>query len=458
MISSYLSSLRRIGRDARLCLLAWALIGFAAFGGIFTVLGNLYLLRLGFGPESVGLFNAAGQATYSACALPAATLGRRWGSRRPMIVGLALGMLGLGLLPLAEALPFTWRDGGLLAAFAITWGGISLFWINSKPFLTAVTGPEERDHAFSMWMAITLFSGFVGSLISGFLPGLFGAAIGVPLDQPAPYRFPLWIAAACLGLAALAMLSTHPASGTQTEEARAEAGGGGSVAIRLILVLALVSLLRPASEAVARTFFNVYLDAGLHAPTVLIGALSAGGQLVAVPAALAAPLVMARWGHVRTYAAGSLAAALCLLPLAVVPHWSMAGLGFAGVIGLTSLAVPAANVFAMALVPFASRPVMSAAVELAVGFNFAAAAFGGGYLITAAGYPSLFLAGAVLSLAGTVLFWGYFSVPRGELARVEARPDYQRGAGARQPETPEPTLASGADGFRRDEGWTPGRS
>ena len=39
---------------------AVALVGFALDGGIYSVLLNLFLLRLGYGPEQIGLVNAAG--------------------------------------------------------------------------------------------------------------------------------------------------------------------------------------------------------------------------------------------------------------------------------------------------------------------------------------------------------------------------------------------------------------
>jgi predicted MFS family arabinose efflux permease len=42
--------------------------------------------------------------------------------------------------------------------------------------------------------------------------------------------------------------------------------------------------------------------------------------------------------------------------------------------------------------------------------------YGGGYIIGTAGYRSLFLIAAALTVCGTLLFWAYFCVPRGELA------------------------------------------
>lgn len=54
----YLQRLRSFERDVRLFLVLPALIGFTVFAGINTVLFNLYLMRLGDGPEFIGLVKA----------------------------------------------------------------------------------------------------------------------------------------------------------------------------------------------------------------------------------------------------------------------------------------------------------------------------------------------------------------------------------------------------------------
>ena len=52
MITDYLQKLRLFGRDVWLYLGAWFMLGFA-YSGIFLVLFNLYLLRLGYGPTMI---------------------------------------------------------------------------------------------------------------------------------------------------------------------------------------------------------------------------------------------------------------------------------------------------------------------------------------------------------------------------------------------------------------------
>ena len=55
MVAAYWRALRLFSRDVHFYLITAALIGFTVFGGIYAVLLNLYLLRLGYGPPFVGL-------------------------------------------------------------------------------------------------------------------------------------------------------------------------------------------------------------------------------------------------------------------------------------------------------------------------------------------------------------------------------------------------------------------
>lgn len=408
MLTTYRNAFRLFNRDVRLYLIAWALLGFA-YVGIFMVLFNLYLLRLGYGPAFIGLINALAQMATALFSLPAGALGRRWGSRRMLIVGVIGAGLSLGLLPLAELIPAAWQSGWLTITYVSTWLVAALLIVNSNPFLMGVTSPEERDHAFSVREALFPLAAFGGSLAGGLLPGFFAATSGLSLTQPAPYRYALFIAAALFAPAALALLATGQAS---TEQAHARAREATPLPSGLIAFIALVVLLQVAGSSVVNIFFNVYLDDGLGVPTAWIGTLAAVGRLVAVPAALATPLLVARWGIGRTIVLGILGMALALLPLALIPHWGAAGLGYMGVVALFALTMPAFAICQQEIVPPGWRATMAGAIAMTTGLSTAAVAFGGGQVITAFGYQALFLISAGLTATGATLLWAFTWLPR----------------------------------------------
>jgi MFS family permease len=414
MATTYLQKLRLFNRDVRLFLVASAMLGFA-WDGIRVVLFNLYLLRLGYGTESIGLINAVGSFAFSIFAVLLGTFGARWNGRRSLIVGVSLMVVGLASLPLAGALSPTWQLGWLYAANVLAYLGLAMWWVYSIPFLMGTTGTGERNHAFSVQIALAPLAGFAGSLVGGALPGLFAAVRGFSEEDPAAYGYALFVAALLLIPAVLALVPTRDPNSKVVPagvKGPSQTHSVSKAPYGLILLIGVVVWLRFAGTASTNTFFNVYLDDGLGISTALIGVVWAVGRLMSVPAALATPLAVARWGNARTIVWGSLG-------LALVPHWAIAGVAFVGISSLFAMTTGPVRVFSQDLVTPDWRPAMSAAMNIGVGMSIAGMSLWGGYAIAAVGYQTLFLVAAGLTVAGALIFWFYFRVPRGEMARVQ---------------------------------------
>jgi MFS family permease len=301
MLSEYRQALRLFSRNARSYVIFNLFVGLY-YNGLFLVLLNLFLLRLGYGLDRIGLINALGWASVLVCSVPAGMCGTRWGTRQALVAGSILYTLGVGLCPLAMFAPLHLRTAWLLATNVLAGAGGALFLVNGNPFLMDATSPRERNHAFSLVMALGPFAAFAGGLIGGLLPGLWATALRVTLDEPAPYGYSLLAGTALLLPGIAVLLGTHdlraqakPAAGLATASAAAPEvslhSGGQAAPYGLIGVMMLVGLLRVAGESAARTFFNVHLDASLGASTALIGVLGAVAQLGSGVAPLAAPLL-----------------------------------------------------------------------------------------------------------------------------------------------------------------------
>jgi hypothetical protein len=125
-----------------------------AFHSIRAVLLNLYLLRLDYDAEFIGLVNGATALVFTLFCLPAGALGTRWGSRRIMIVGVNSVAMGGGLLPLVE-----WRPSGDRKSVASTPRRKSAPDFRQSPPLAQAQQRGQR------------------------LPGRFGQVKGVPLGD-----------------------------------------------------------------------------------------------------------------------------------------------------------------------------------------------------------------------------------------------------------------------------------
>ena len=388
-------------------MVAAAIIGLTTYGGIYATLFNLFLVRLGYGAEFIGLVNAAGSVGWAICCLPAGWLGTRLGPRRVMVAGLALLSLGNALMPLAGLIPRGWDESWLVGVNILGAAGMAMFIVEANPFLMAACSLEERRHVYAVASAVWPVSAFAGGILGGLMPGFYAAATGVPLTAVAPYRFPLLVAAALTVPAVLVMAGTGQ---TQPVHSHGPRTAGGSLPLGLILILTVALTFQVCAEASVRTFFNLYLDSGLGVPTVQIGLLMGMGQVVAVLPVLAMPALLTRLGNGRAFVLTSLAVAVALVPMALVARLGVVAVAYIGAIALAFMARPAIQMYQMEAVKPAWRDAMAGTTAAGTGLAWTVVGLGGGFLIMARGYPSMFLAAAGLTALGALVFQAHLWV------------------------------------------------
>jgi predicted MFS family arabinose efflux permease len=318
--------------------------------------------------------------------------------------------LFFGLTPLSELLPETLRQPWIVVAYAGGWIGGAFAIVNFGPYLMAWTGERERNHAFAMQAAAFPVAGFLGNLLGGALPGFFACLADVSLDSPIPFRNALLVAAV---IELLAVVITRQ---TAEVEITAESTTSASTPktpppYRLMLLFGLISLSAVAGEWTMRVYFNVYLDQVLKAPTAVIGALSAGAQLMGL-AAFLSPTMAARFGRNRVVILGLMATSLAYLPIILIAHWAAVGLSFMVLIGTLSLYNPTYLAFSQSQVDPRWRTAISSAISMAIGLGIALTSLSGGAIITSFNFQSLFVIGAAAPMAGAFVFWWFFRSKR----------------------------------------------
>lgn len=400
----YWQHLRLFNRNIRFFLLATAVHGFVFFG-IYALLLNLYLLRLGYGPEFIGLVNGVGPLMLAVFSLPAGIVSRRLGSRRMMLAGYLVMAICLGLLPLSGLLPEVSRQTWIAGTYALSWAGGALLVVNFSPYLMAWTGEKERNYAFAIQTATFPVAGFLGSFLGGNLPMLFANLAEVSLESPLPYRNALLVAAVIDLLAAAAMWQTKEDEETVVSQAAQTSKMPPPYA--LIALFALVSFLLVMGEWTMRVYFNVYLDRELSVPTALIGVLSAGALLMGL-LALVSPQAAARLGKNRLILIGQLGVFTAFLPLILMPHWLSVGLGYMMVVAAVSLMNPTYGVLSQTLVEPQWRTMMASSISMSFGIGIALTSFGGGFIIAAFGFKTLFIMGALAALIAAAFAWRFF--------------------------------------------------
>ena len=421
-------ALRQFHPDVYRYLIASSLVGFSYFGFV-TVLLNLYLLRLGYGTEFIGLVNGSTALAFALSSLPAGALGSRIGMRRGAMAGMWFLAAGVMLVPLVGLFPAgSTRDYSIIAMRLLSGIGFSLYMVNSYPYLVAATEPRDRPYAFAMLAAIPPVAGFAGSIVSGALPGWLAAGLGLDVANSLPFALILVVAGAILLPNPWIVARTRDLesprrrrNGSARRRTRDERSADSAIYL-LIFFLSITAMLRMSGEGAARSFFNVYLELDLGASTSRIGLLLAFGQLAAGPAALCAPALSARVGRVPMIVVTTAVTALSLVVLAAVPHWAAAGIGYTLIVGLRSLTQSVSSVVNLEIVPASWRGLTSGVVSMSMGLGFTSMSLGGGYLIPALGFPGLYLLAALITAASALIFWLYFRFPRGEYRQPSEEP------------------------------------
>ncbi len=401
--------LTQYGRSTLLISIAEGLLA-AAFMGIEPLLIVLYVLRLGYGPEFVGILSASGALTFSLFSLVGAALGRRFGVRTMMIAGAATNVLGMSLIPFTEAVPATAQSWWLLLGRILSGAGWSMLMVNEVPALASYATAANRPRAYALRQSTSGLGALLGTLGGSILPSVFSQLLGRTTDDPAPYRYGLstCILIGIVGLIPLTRLG-------RPERTKAEALSRSALetppqsasrpALPALAGLMLCAFLSHAALASGKVFYSAYMDQGLGLATSLIGFITSAGMLLAIVGALSGARIAAdrSSGGVMLLASLGLSCSLLLLASG---HWLPASLGVIGIAALPAIWMPAYQTLQMEITPASGRMFVAGLCSMAMSLGFGTISLGGGYVVSAAGYPWLFVVGGSAALLSVALMWG----------------------------------------------------
>lgn len=386
--------------------------GFLIFGGVYQVLVNLLLVRLGFGPEFVGLLNGLGLLFISIGSVLGAVLGQRMSSITLMRAGYFIFSVGMLLFPLASYLPEPVQRGWFLVSYAIGFLMAAVYVVHMNPLIMASTQDEERNKVFSYQAALMTVGGFTGSWLAGGMSAFLVNQFSMSVDSPTPYTWTMLFAAA---LSVLGVIATFYLTGTrsvqlhQSENEVAEPlHKQGSFPWKIIILVTLVVSLRIVGELGARSFINLYLDLDFSLDPARIAYIYSVAQLLAIPAPLIAPLLMTRYGRGAVFNWATIGVAGCVVLIAFAQQWLWIALSYFVLLGLAQIARPAITIIYMSSVTPKWQASMSSSIIISIGLSGLATSLMGGAMIGSVGFRAFFLATAVITLAGVVIFWFNF--------------------------------------------------
>ncbi|MGH2347019.1 MAG: MFS transporter [Chloroflexota bacterium] len=375
--------------------------------GIFGVLFNLYLIALGYSVAFIGLLAALSTVGQAAVSLVLGPLLRAWPTRTVMA-----GATALVTATMAASAIFT--QAVPLAVLTLLQGAaFSAAIIPSSPFIMEQATVERRPHLFSAYMASTSLGSMVGALISGLLPAIAGMLSVLRGHVVIQDRLGLLLGAVitAVGVWSLGRITgerVEPDSAGDTPPITESGPVDEDERRRDVLAMMAATACIALSLGLVYPLFNVYFATVHHASTASIGILYAASGMFCTAGAMLGPLA-GRWGTLRGLVAFRAQSAPLLLLFWLHPGSAIAFGAYIGRNILGQITGTLENNFTMERVPASLRAAVANWRTFSFNVGWTAGSLVGGAVVARYGFDPVFVASAVLTMAGTFTWYHRFA-------------------------------------------------
>ncbi|MEM7802377.1 MAG: MFS transporter [Chloroflexota bacterium] len=424
---------QHFNRNTYRILINSAILGFA-FEGMANVLYNLYILRLGYDPEFVGIANAAGLIAFAVASLLVGFFGFGTRVRLMIILGQLVISAGFFMMPLAESVSQALQPTVIMGSNIVFHIGVAMNFVCVPPFIMNNSVGREHTNILSVESAIFSLSTFAGSLFGGYFPEWIAPVLNVGSGDPTPFRLAFIVAGILVIPVFFVMLGTDnrvlraevieldPEEGAEPSMPVSPGPRIARVFLSFAIMVTIVRIIQSMGLNVSFTFFNVYFDEGLNISSGTIGFFTGFARLLGAVLVLSIPWMVRRWGMERTIIVVSLLGAGGMFLLGISQVWWVAGIGQLIALGLNSMRFTLFTSYIMEETPMRWHSLMAGLNETTGGIGFAIMSLVGGYMITNYGYTALFSTGAGLLVLGTLIFLLYVLQDRRRLRQLAVKP------------------------------------
>ncbi|MFQ6012908.1 MAG: MFS transporter [Thermoplasmata archaeon] len=420
--TSYREALRGFSKNAKLYL-AYATMS-QINSGIFIVAFAFYLEELFF-PRVVVLGVTLGVLPFVGIALglnfvahgfnslPAGFIGDKYGRKRSFITA-SLVAIAAGAAVLVVNAPLTLMLLGVVVGLGEAFHGVV-----GAPFMMENSREAERIHLFTISGVLTTISTIVGAALAAILPSVIGAWLaGLPAGSLGFLEFGTTRAAALrltlfmsvpFGLAELVPLFYMRESYALAPEPLREMFLLKHVRNKLnVGKLSILSLAFALGLGLYFPLLPLYFGGAYGVGTEEFGSIVIANNLAIAAAIFAVPLLVARWGKVRSIVYTRLLAVPFLAVLAFAPTLFLAGLFLVVRGAFSSLAFPVVGSFSMEVMERNERATTAGMTHAVFDLSYGGMVFLAGFLLDAGVFFLAFLVGAGLVLGHAVLWYRWF--------------------------------------------------
>lgn len=336
-------------------------------GQAFTMLFlNFYLRALGLDSGLQGLINALPAFISALISLPAVLITRKLNEINTMKLGSLISVAGLAMIGLS---------GGAAMAIAgsvLQGSGSALIMVSSSPFMAGETTEKNRVPLFSLQMALLTGAGFLGNLIGGRIPELYGQYANIPWDSLPAVR------AAILTAVFFMLIGTIPVLFINSGKASA----GGEIDLpgfhvedkKLMSKLIVPNILVGLGAGATIPYLNLFIEGKFNIDYAMLGSLFGWTSLATATTVLIQPWLVRKLGQIRAIITVQLISLPFLVMLGYSPVFYLVVIAMFTRGALMNAAGPVFTAFAMDVLPKRDRPVFSALNSIGwnIGWSIAA--------------------------------------------------------------------------------------
>jgi len=401
-VRRYLGQLHSFSSNARLYLLSTIITGMSF--SIYMLIFNLYIDASGYPRSFLGELQSMPHLIALFGALPAGVLVDRIGRKRALLlssVGWTLAYAGIVLAP----------GPWWLRLSMITFGlSQSLRMVSVAPFMMENSTEEERDTLFSASFGLQTLVGFLGTFVGGYLPTVFGNALGVGIEDAPAYAGTLAVTTVLSALGALPVFMIKEKEQAQGIEMRSMLPwrnlGNVAMAGRIFLPNVIISM----GAAILIPYMNLFFKETFPISDTLLGTIFSVSAVITGVATLASPLLANRWGRIRS---------LVLTQLVSIPFLLL--IGFSGMFwisagafwvraALMNMGNPLYSAFAMQQFTERERATVSGLMGMSWNIGWTLGPYLSGYMQEhpAIGFKPIFLITCMLYIVASLLEKAFF--------------------------------------------------
>lgn len=288
--------------------------------GIFMVIYNFYIRKLGYAESVNGQVIAMTSLATAIILVPAGLISDRYGRKKVFFYGILLS----GVILLFRSI---FADQGLLITLAFISGlTMAFLQVSGIPWLAENSIAEQRVNLFSLHFALMTAANVVGTLLGGGLTDLFSMFVS-DLDS---IRFTLIIGAVIylIGIIPTTKFTEISKPKSQPTVKKTPTLAWKNDGMKLIVLFAVAQLLIGFGAGLVIPYLNLYFADRFSATTTSIGLIISMGQAATALAMFIGPQVVKKVGDVRAVVYLQLASLPFLLLTAYTEHLWLAALGF----------------------------------------------------------------------------------------------------------------------------------